>query len=127
MLAKEIMSKKVITISKDKTVHDAARLMKRHDIGALPVVEDEKLIGIITESDIFKKIVAKNLLPSKITVKSFMTKKVVTAPPDIKVHEIDGLLFTNNIRRILIVDDKRKVIGIVSASDLIRQAYHWKK
>lgn len=127
MDANDIMSKKIVTISKEKSAYDAARLMKKHDIGALPIVEDNELIGIITESDIFKEVSARNIKPDTVTVKSIMTEKVITAPPDIKIHEINGLLYTNNIRRILIVNDKRKVIGIVSASDLIRQAYHFGK
>jgi len=126
MRAYEIMTKKVITISKDKTAYQAAKLMRKHDIGALPIMDGSKLIGIITESDIFKNVVAKNILPGKISVKSIMTEKVITAPPDITVHELNGILYTNSIRRILIVD-KGKILGIVSASDLIRQAYHWKK
>ena len=127
MYAYEIMTKKVRTISPDKTAFDAAKVMKRYDIGAIPVLDEHgKIVGIVTESDIFRSVAAKDLLPSTIKVKKIMTKKVVSGPPDMKVHELNGLLYTNNIRRMLIVDDG-KLVGIVSASDLIRQAYHWEK
>lgn len=127
MFAYEIMTKKVKIIAPDKSAFDAAKIMKRHDVGALPVIDSKKkIVGIVTESDIFKAVVAKNMLPSEVKIKEIMTKKVITGPPDMKAHELNGLLYANNIRRILIVDEG-KLVGIVSASDLIRQAYHWKK
>jgi CBS domain-containing protein len=126
MQAEEIMSKRIVTISKDKTAYDAASLMRKHDIGALPVIEKGKCIGILTESDIFKDVVAKNILPKKVLVKNIMSKKAITLPPDAKIFEINKVLAKHNIRRVLIAEDN-KLIGIVSASDLIRQAYHWER
>jgi CBS domain-containing protein len=124
MYASEIMTKNVRTITYDKSAYEAAKIMKRHDIGALPVLKEGKLVGIVTESDIFKAVAAKDILASSVTVQKIMTKRVLTVPPDMKIHEVNGLLYTNNVRRLLIVQDG-KLIGIISASDLIRQAYHW--
>jgi CBS domain-containing protein len=124
MDASEIMSTKVKTITLDKTAFDAACIMKRHDIGALPVLDDGKLVGILTESDIFKQVTAKNLMPKKIRVKALMTKKIISVQPTSKIHDINKLLTEYSIRRVPVLDNG-KLVGIVSASDLIRQAYHW--
>jgi CBS domain-containing protein len=124
MDASEIMSAKVKTITPDRSAFDAACIMKKHDIGALPVVDNGKLIGILTESDIFKQVTAKNLMPKKILVKKLMTKKIISVLPTAKIHDVNKLLAEHNIRRVPVVENG-KLVGIVSASDLIRQAYHW--
>lgn len=126
MLVHEIMVTKIVTITPDKSAFDAANLMKKYDIGALPVVQDNKLEGIVTESDIFKRVTSRDVLPTTISVESIMTRKVLTVTKDTKIIDINRLFVNNNIRRIIVVEGE-KLIGIVSASDLIRQAYNWEK
>jgi len=126
MDASEIMSKDVITISHDKNAYEAAKLMKEHDIGALPVVSAGTLIGIVTESDIFKEVTARNMLPEKVAIDSIMSTDLVIVSPDTKIHDINGLLVKHDIRRVIVIENGQ-IAGIISASDLIRQAYHWTK
>jgi len=113
----DIMVKKVITISPDKSLVDAAQLMEKKKIGGLVVVENEKLAGIITESD-FVKIAAVSCDVKSAKVKDFMRKQVVTCGPT--TPAISAFVFMKNkgIRHLPIVE-KGKPVGIITMRNLI--------
>ena len=115
---KDIMIRDVITITVDKTVFEAAELMTSKEIGCLIIVQDEAPVGIVTERDFIRRIIAKKL-PYDVKVSEIMTKSLVTVDPDASLKDAARLMSTKRIRRLPVVKHN-KLVGIVVASDLIR-------
>ena len=118
MKASEIMTRDVMCILDSAIVEDAARLLARHRISGLPVVnEDGMLVGLVTEHDLIAK--------SGRLVSDIMSRSVISVTADTEVEEVQHLLTNQRIRRVPIVQDG-KVVGVVSRSDLVRQiAMRW--
>jgi len=115
---KDIMTKNVITITVDKSVFEAAELMNSKGIGCLLIVKDEVPVGIVTERDFVRRVVAKNL-PYSVKVSEIMTKNLVTVDPDVSLKDAAGLMSINKIRRLPVLK-QNKLVGIVVASDFVR-------
>ncbi len=112
------MSKNVVTIDASKTVFDAAELMASCGFGCLIVVIQAFPVGIITERDIVRRVVAKRMpLDSKVT--EVMTKTLITVGPDTSLREAARVMSTNKIRRLPVLKHN-KLVGIVVASDFVR-------
>lgn len=116
MKIKEMMSG-VIKISAEHTVSDAAKIMDEKDFGSLPIEEDGKVIGIITERDVLRKIVAKGKDPKTTPVKDIMTSPIITIGPENSVEEANEIMTSKNIRR-LPVEENGKVIGMITLKDV---------
>lgn len=116
---RDIMIKKVITISNDKTVQDAAIKMAEHEIGSLVVVSDGKPIGIVTERDLVRKVCTKDTVSSKILVSDIMSSPVISAEPDMPIETAVQRMFNNKIRRLVVIENEN-VVGIVTVSDLAK-------
>ncbi len=115
---KDIMTAKVTTIEVDKSVSEAAELMNSKAIGCLIIMDGEAPVGMVTERDIVRRIVAKKL-PYETRVSEIMTKKPVTVDPDMSLKEAARLMSKNKIRRLPVVK-QNKLVGIVVASDFVR-------
>ncbi|MGD6850935.1 MAG: CBS domain-containing protein [Candidatus Bathyarchaeia archaeon] len=117
---KDIMTKKVITVEANRTVFEAAELMTEKGVGCIIVVIEAFPVGIITERDIVRRIVAKrSSLDLKVT--EVMTKTLITVDPDTSVREAARIMSTNRIRRLPVLKNN-KLVGIVVASDFVRNA-----
>lgn len=115
---KDIMTKDVVTIESTKTVFDAAELMTEKELGCLIVVIKAFPVGIITERDIVKRIVAKRVsIDTKL--KDIMTKTLITVEPDTSLKEAARVMSTNKIRRLPVLKNN-KLVGIVVATDFVR-------
>lgn len=129
MLVKNWMSKNVVTIDVNDSMQDAMRLLKKHDIRMLPVMKKGKLVGIVTDRDL-KKASASDAttldvhellyLLTKIKVKDIMTKDPVTVQPDYTVEETAQVLLENKISGAPVVDQKGKVIGTITQTDIFK-------
>ena len=115
---KDIMTKVVITIDASKTVFEAAELMATKGLGCLVVVIKGFPVGIITERDIVRRIVAKRASVD-LKVTEVMTKRLITVNPDTSLREAARVLSTNKIRRLPVLKEN-KLVGIVVASDFVR-------
>ncbi|BAA29380.1 IMP dehydrogenase [Pyrococcus horikoshii] len=109
--AERLIVEDVITIAPDETVDFALFLMEKHGIDGLPVVEDEKVVGIITKKDIAAR-------EGKL-VKELMTKEVITVPESIEVEEALKIMIENRIDRLPVVDERGKLVGLITMSDLV--------
>lgn len=118
MKASEIMTRNVISITEAGTVEEAARLLARHRISGLPVLNSEgMLVGLVTEHDLIAR--------SGRHVNDIMSRGVISVSADTEVEQVQHLLTNQRIRRVPVVQDG-KVVGIVSRSDLVRQiAMRW--
>jgi CBS domain-containing protein len=115
---KDIMTRKVVTITEDKTMDDAAQVMGEKHIGSLIVVADGKPNGIVTERDLLSGILALGRDPKKTKVGAAMSWPLMTISPDAPIKEAAKIMMKRKGR--LGVLEKNKLIGIVSASDFIR-------
>jgi CBS domain-containing protein len=115
---KEIMTKDVVTVESNKTVFEAAELMAEKGLGCLIVVIKAFPVGIITERDIVRRIVAKrSSLDAKVS--EVMTKTLITVEPDTSLKEAARVMSTNKIHRLPVLN-QNKLVGIVAASDFVR-------
>ena len=115
---KDIMSKNVITITADKNVFEAAELMTNKGIGCLVIMDKDVAVGIITERDMVRRVLAKR---GSLDMKVFeiMTKSLVTVDPDTSLKDAARLMSNKKIRR-LPVTKNNKLVGIVVSSDFVR-------
>ncbi len=114
---RDIMTKQVITVESDQSLHQAAQLMRDNDIGALPVIKDGKIVGIITDRDIVVRAIAENLsLQTK--VEQVMTKEVFSVREDEFVFNAIRKMGDKQIRRLPVLDDDENLVGIISLADV---------
>ena len=111
------MTKKVYTIKEDSYASDAIRAFLRYKISIMPVLKNEKLVGIVSEKDLLKAAL-KDI--SKVRVKDVMSKKVHTVAPDINVMNATLQMDKNNIKQVPVVENN-KLIGIITAKDFVKQ------
>ena len=119
VLVKEAMNTKPVTINPETTVKNAAVLMREKDIGNCLVVKNKKPIGIITESDIIKKVVALDLKASEIPVEKVMTTPLIISDPYIEIEEAMKIMSKSKIRRLPIIE-KGELTGIITEKDIFR-------
>lgn len=120
MQVREVMNPHVVTIDPAESAALAARLLARHNIGALPVCSaNGQLQGIVTDRDIILRCVAPEEDPASIPVKRIMTRQLRTLSPEEDVRQAAWLMASQQIRRLPVVE-KGAVIGVVSLGDLAR-------
>ncbi|HEY0523535.1 MAG TPA: CBS domain-containing protein, partial [Stellaceae bacterium] len=123
MEIREIMSRDVRTASPTQTLQDAARIMADHDVGALPVCDEGVgLVGMITDRDIALRGVAERLDPKRTTVGTAMTDEVYFCFEDDAVEDVAEQLAELRIRRLPVLDDAKRLVGIVSLKDITTAA-----
>lgn len=109
----------VWSVSPDETVLDALKLMADKGVGALLVMEGEKLVGIVSERDYARKVILEGKASRDTPVSEIMTRKVLCASPDRTVDECMALMSDKRARHLPVVEDKR-VVGILSIGDLVK-------
>ena len=129
MLVKNWMSKDVITVDENDSMHDATKRLKEHDIRMLPVIKKGRLIGILTDRDL-KRASASDAttlevhellyLLTRVKVKDIMTKDVVTVLPDYTVEETAQVLQKNRISGAPVVGANGQLVGTITQTDLFR-------
>ena len=118
---KDIMSKPVLKIDSSKTVDEVGEILRKTRRDSIIVVEKNKAIGIITDSDLIKKVVAKNLLSGKVQVKQIMSKPLVTVKPDETILDATRKMKRSNIKRLPVVEEG-KLVGILNLTDIARNS-----
>ena len=121
MQLKEITTNAVETVAPDASLLDAAKSMLAHDLGWLPVAEEGKVIGIITDRDIAMRGVALGLDSKKTLVRDVMTREVFSCAADATVEDACTLMEEEQVRRIVVVDENDELAGIVSLADIAAQ------
>jgi CBS domain-containing protein len=126
---RDIMTSPAITIGPTTTVPEATALMKERHVRHLPVVEDGRLVGMISRGDLREASITAGInadsyelqfMLSRLTMGRLMTRKVITVTPDALLVHVAELMTENKIAGLPVVDEKAKVIGIVTESDLLR-------
>ena len=117
MKVRDVMTKSIATIRPEATIKDAAQLMQQHNICSIPVVDNNGLVGIVTDRDIVVRNIATGQDPTSTPVKNVMTSQVTTVTPEEDVHSISQMMASRQIRRVPVVENQ-KLIGMVSLGDL---------
>jgi CBS domain-containing protein len=118
MQLKDVMTKNVEVVRPDSTLQEAAQKMKSLDVGPLPVCENDKLIGMLTDRDITVRAAAEGLDPKQTKVREVMSEEMVTCMEDQDVQEAAAIMRSKQIRRVPVLNREKRLVGIVSLGDL---------
>jgi CBS domain-containing protein len=116
----EAKPNKLLSIAPDATVLDALKLMADKEVGALVVLEGERLAGIFSERDYARKVILHGKASKDTLVREIMTQKVVCVRPDQSVEDCMALMTDKRVRHLPILDDTR-VIGVISIGDVVKE------
>jgi CBS domain-containing protein len=121
----EVMTKNPVCCLPNDSVAKAAELMKSENVGSIPVIENEqtqKLVGIVTDRDLALTIVAGALDARSTIVETVMTHKVVTCHADDDLQKALDAMAEHQLRRIPVVDDNNRIVGIIAQADVATRA-----
>ena len=119
MKVRDVMTSGVECIAPDTTLREAAQKMKEFDVGALPICgQDDRLAGIISDRDIAVRAVAEGLDPSAARVEDNMTPGIIYCFEDQDVSDAAHMMEQNQIRRLVVLNRNKRLVGIVSLGDL---------
>lgn len=120
MVVRDLMNPGVVSVEPTSTAAAAARLISRHNVGALPVCGgDGKLRGVVTDRDIVLRCVAAEDDPAQTPVRDIMTRSCVTVSPNADCREAARLMSAQQVRRLPVVEEG-KVVGMLSLGDLAK-------
>ena len=125
MKIKHVMTKDPTCCVPSDTAQRAASLMRGEQAGVVPVIENEqsqKIVGVVTDRDLCMNVVAEGRDPATTRVEECMTSAVVTCSSQDSVEKATQLMRENQIRRIPIIDEQRRLVGIVSMADIVGRA-----
>ncbi|MBD9379560.1 CBS domain-containing protein [Pseudoxanthomonas sp. PXM04] len=118
MIIEEIMTRDVATIRPEQSLLDAAELMRSRDVGSLPVHENDRLIGMITDRDIVVRGLTDNDVAGK-TVRDVMSEEVMYCRTGDQVESVATNMADLEMRRLPVVDDHKRLVGIVSLANMM--------
>lgn len=118
MELREVMTRNIETVDAGVPIRDVARRMRALDVGVIPVVMNDRIAGVITDRDICIRCVADNHHPERTTAAEMMTPDVRTIREHEDVRRAADLMRQERIRRLVVVDDNDRAVGIVSLGDL---------
>lgn len=122
MLVREVMREKAEVIHFDHSVEEAAKMMKKGDFGSLPIEQNDKMIGMITDRDITIRVVAEGLDPKDTKVIDCMSEGISYCYEDEDVEAIAKKMATLQVRRLPVINRNKRLVGIVSLTDMARNA-----
>jgi len=121
MKISEVMTREVATVSSNQTAQEAASFMLQGDAGSIPVVDEDRLIGMITDRDIAVRGVAKGRGPDT-PVRELMSEGVICARENDDIEEVARKMGEAQVRRLPVIDESDNLVGIVSLGDLSRES-----
>ena len=117
ILVRHAMTEAPTTIGPDMNAADAAGMMRSEDVGAIPVVQDAAVLGLVTDRDLVLRVIAERRDPTEVRVSEVMTGSPVTVSPDAKLSEARQLMERHKVRRLL-VSKGEELVGILSLGDV---------
>lgn len=117
---RDLMTPNPSSIDADKSVADAAKLMRDEDVGLAPIVEGDKLVGTVTDRDIAVRVVAEGKDPEGTTVREIASTNLVTIDPQQELDEALRLMAEHQVRRLPVVEEDGRLVGVVAQADVAR-------
>ena len=124
MKVKEAMHKGVEWREPTTPISEIARVMKVNDVGAVPISENDRLVGIITDRDIACRAVANGTDLAKLTASDIMTKGIIYCTENEEIEDAVHLMENNQIRRLPVINDENRMVGMLSLGDLTNSVSH---
>ena len=124
MKANELMTKNPSCVTPQTTAQEAASLMEREDVGSLPVVESResmRLVGIVTDRDLTLRVLARGESGSTPVSNAMSSGNLASIRPDDNLDKVESLMSEHQVRRIPVVDDNKRVVGMIAQADLARE------
>ena len=118
----ELMSPYPCTIDAERPVAYAAQMMKEEDVGLAPVVEGDRLVGTLTDRDIVVRVIAEGRDPQSVAVREVASTDLVTIDPRQDLGEALRLMAANQVRRLPVVEEDGRLVGVVAQADVAREA-----
>jgi CBS domain-containing protein len=119
---REVMTSKLCSIDADQPVAYAAKMMRDEDVGLAPIVEGDRLVGTLTDRDIAVRVVAEGRDPETTYVRDVASTDLVTVDPQQDLNEALRLMAEHQVRRIPVVEEDGRLVGIVAQADVARQS-----
>jgi len=118
---KDVMTSNPCTVDADKSVAYAAKMMRDEDVGLAPIVEGDKLIGMLTDRDIAIRVVAEGRNPDQVTVREVASQQVVKIDPQQDLDEALRIMAKHQVRRLPVVEEDGRLVGVVAQADVARE------
>ena len=118
----ELMTVKPRTVKAGDSIVDAAKLMRGEDAGIAPIVDGERLVGVLTDRDIAIRVVAEGKDPAATKVEDVASHELVTLDPEQDLDDALRLMAQHQVRRLPVVEQDGKLVGIVAQADVARHA-----
>ena len=115
---KDIMTREVVVANVSTSLQDVGRLLIEQDIGSVVVVSSGKPVGIVTDRDLARKVVANNKKPSELTLEEVMTTPLITIHPEVTVLNAIDHMLKSRVRKLPVIVDE-KLVGIITERDII--------
>ncbi|MDA4119086.1 MAG: CBS domain-containing protein [Thaumarchaeota archaeon] len=123
LFVKDIMTRGIKSIGQDKTITEAAKTMTKFNVGSLIVVDaKDRPMGMVTEGDI-SRAVGKGTNLDKTTLKAIISKKLITSALSTRVEDAARLMAESNVKKLPIVDEGGKLVGIVTQTDIVASSF----
>ena len=120
MQVQDIMCEEVEVVSPDTTLREAASIMRECECGYLPVGENDRLIGAVTDRDIVIRGIASGLNPREATVEEIMTERIVYCYEKDDVRDAGDKMKQEQVRRLVVLNDRKRMVGVVTIGDIAR-------
>ncbi len=116
----EVMRKNVVTTGVGNTVTEAASLMKRYNVGSVIALDDGKAVGILTERDIVRNVVAESKNPAEVKISEVMSRPLRVITPEIALEDAAKLMKKFGVRRLPIIKENGELVGIITENDIMK-------
>jgi CBS domain-containing protein len=116
------MTSNPCSIDAGKSVAYAAKMMRDEDVGIAPIVEGDRLVGVLTDRDVAVRVVAEGLDPERVKVFEVASRDVVTLDPDQDLDEALRLMARHQVRRLPVVEEDGRLVGVVAQADVAQEA-----
>lgn len=116
----EVMRKTVVTASKDSTVTEAASLMKKYNVGSVIALDNGKAVGILTERDIVRKVVAVSKNPAEVKIGEVMSRPLRVITPQVSLEDAAKTMKKFGVRRLPVINESGELVGIITENDIMK-------
>jgi CBS domain-containing protein len=118
---RDVMTSNPCTIDADKSVAYAAKMMREEDVGVAPIVEGDRLVGMLTDRDITVRVVADGKDPEQVRVKEVASSQLVSVNPQQDLDEALRIMAKHQVRRLPVVEEGGRLVGVVAQADIARE------
>ena len=123
LTVRDVMVTPVIIVGSHQTAHHAAKIMSLNGIGSLVVVENERVVGILTEKDLINRVILDKTDPEETLVGEIMSKPPIVARPELTLEDAIRVMFRHRIKKIIVVEgegEEGRLAGLVTLTDIAR-------